>query len=122
MMKINDELNLNIDETKGYKMSKQIIDDVVICFDSRNINREIEEQIKLLNIPYTRKGNVLIVNYDFCKIHIHFMTIRMNIDGYHFNHVRISEMASTELHPDKLCRALSKIQNGRVVFENYPKP
>ncbi|MBZ5958150.1 hypothetical protein [Leuconostoc gasicomitatum] len=121
MMKTNDELNLNIDETKGYKMSKQIIDDVVICFDSRNINREIEEQIKLLNIPYTRKGNVLIVDYDSCIVHIHFMTIRMNIDGYHFKHIKISEIAATELNPDKLCRALSKIQHGRVGFENYPK-
>lgn len=115
-MKTDNEFGLPINENV-----KDIIDDVVICFDSVDIDKEIKQQIKLLNIPYKRKGNVLIVDYDFCKVHTYFMTTRMGIDSYHFKHIKISEIAATELHPDKLCRALSKIQIGRVGFENYPK-
>jgi len=117
MMKTDNEFGLPINENV-----KDIIDDVVICFDNIDIDKEIKQQIKLLNTPYKRKGNVLIVEYNSCEFHIHFMTIRMNIDGYHFKHIKISEIAATELNPDKLCQALNMIQNGRVVFENYPKP
>lgn len=103
---------------------KEYIEDVVICFDNRNINNEIDKQISLLNmsnIPNKRKGNKLIIDYNFGIVHIHFMTIRKNIDGFHFKHIRISEMASTELKPEKLCQALKVIQSGRPIFENFPK-
>ena len=99
-------------------------EDVVICFDNRNINNEIDQQISLLNmsnISHKRKGNKLIIDYNFGIVHIYFMTIRNKIDGFHFKHIRISEMASTELSPEKLCQILKTIQSGRPIFENYPK-
>ncbi|MGX7042890.1 hypothetical protein [Leuconostoc holzapfelii] len=105
-------------------MTKEYIEDVVICFDNRNINNEIDKQISLLNmsnIPNKRKGNKLIIDYNFVIVHIYFMTIRNKIDGFRFKHIRISEMASTELKPEKLCQALKVIQSGRLTFENYPK-
>jgi len=99
-------------------------EDVVICFDNRNINNEIDQQISLLNmsnISHKRKGNKLIIDYNFGIVHIYFMTIRQNIDGFHFKHIRISEMASTELSPEKLCQILKTIQSGRSIFEKYQK-
>ena len=31
---------------------KEVIDDVVVCFNGTNANKELENKISLLNVPY----------------------------------------------------------------------
>ncbi len=60
---------------------KEVIDDVVVCFNGTNANKELENKISLLNVPYKRTRNKLIVDYGFVIVNIHFLTKNSNFDA-----------------------------------------
>ncbi|MBK0041661.1 MULTISPECIES: hypothetical protein [Leuconostoc] len=98
---------------------KEVIDDVVVCFNGTNANKELENKISLLNVPYKRTRNKLIVDYGFVIVNIHFLTKNSNFDAFHFKHIKISEMLSTEGRPEDIFKVLKMLQSGRFIFENY---
>ncbi|MEL1262339.1 MAG: hypothetical protein ABS893_01680 [Aerococcus urinaeequi] len=102
-------------------MMKEEIDDVVVCFDGTDVNKELENKISSLNVPYKRTGNKLIVNYGFVIVNIHFLTKNSSLDAFHFKHIKISEMLSTNGRPEDIFKVLKLLQSGRIIFENYPK-